>query len=93
MTSPGSKSLSERLRLSSEDTSPGISFADCVAACLNTPEFVTNWQRLRGVRLPASALERLIDNGTGYSDHVARMFLDDVLDLVYLRLPEGVRSK
>lgn len=71
---------------------PGVSFAECVAAALNNPEYVANWQRLRGVRMPVSALEQLIDNGTGYNHYIARLFLDDVLDLLYLRLPADVRA-
>jgi hypothetical protein len=90
MTSPATHSSTSDLRFSSE-TTLGITFAQCVSAALNNPEFVTNWQRLRGVRLPASAIERMIDDASGNSDDMARLFLADVLDLLYLRLPKDVR--
>lgn len=70
----------------------GISFAQCVSACLSNSEFVANWQRLRGVRLPASVLERMIDDASGHSDDIARRFLADVFELVYARLPREMQA-
>lgn len=89
MTSPASHPNTSDLRIGSE--SPGITFAQCVSAALHNPEYVANWQRLRGVRLPASAIERMVDDSSGNSHDIARLFLADVLDLIYLRVPSGVR--
>lgn len=62
---------------------------DVVMTCAACPEFVTEWSRLRGVGFPRHAPDRLIDDATGYSADIARLFIDDVIDLVISRLPDG----
>jgi hypothetical protein len=63
-----------------------LSFADCVIEAAGSDEYVANWMRLRGVHAPRAPIDRMIDEQTGYSESVARMFLDDVHDLIYSRL-------
>jgi len=53
------------------------------------PEFVTNWARLRGIALPATPLDQLIDAASGHGDVIARQFLADVADLFCDRLPDS----
>lgn len=59
-----------------------------VMAAARSPEFVDSWARLRGVRLPQSVLDRLIDHATGHDDAIVSMFIADVRELVCDRLPE-----
>ncbi|HZF98278.1 MAG TPA: hypothetical protein VEY92_08560 [Pseudoxanthomonas sp.] len=63
------------------------SFADCVIAAACNDEYVADWMRLRGIRAPRAPIDRMIDEQTGYSEHVAQMFLDDVYNLIYSRIP------
>lgn len=62
------------------------SLADCVLAAAGDSEYVANWMRLRGVRLPASPIERLIDQTTGHGDAIAELFFSDVRELIYNRM-------
>lgn len=61
----------------------------CVMAAAASPEYVANWMRLRGVRLPASPIESLIDAQTGYGDAIAQMFFDDVRENIFNRMPQA----
>jgi hypothetical protein len=62
---------------------------DVVLACARNAEFVSNWTRLRGVHLPATPLDRLIDEASGNDSGIARLFIADVFDVVIGRMPEG----
>ena len=66
-----------------------MTFADCLNACAANPEFVKNWARLRGIRFAGNPLERAIDTATGYDEHIAQTFIEDVADLLWSRLPEA----
>jgi len=61
-------------------------FALCLLMAVNTPEFIQNWERLRGIKLPKNHLEQLIDDATGASDKWAQLFVQDVRELIYERL-------
>lgn len=61
-----------------------ITFADCLIIAANMPEFVQQWERLTGLRLlPASPLDRLIDEATGYDLAVMAEFADFVYRCVF----------
>lgn len=68
-------------------------FAECVRQCLDSPSFIEEWARLRGFKVNRAPIEQMIDEATGYGDHVARQFLSDVWDTVWIRLPENVRAE
>jgi hypothetical protein len=59
---------------------------DVIRACAACPEFVANWARLRGVHLPTTPIDRMIDDATGRNDDIAQQFVADVFDLVIGRL-------
>jgi hypothetical protein len=63
-----------------------MTFGDCVRGALDTPEFLQQWARLRGIKLTGNPLDTAIDKATGYDGHIARTFLADVYDLIYLRV-------
>lgn len=63
-----------------------MTFRECVIECARTPGFVTNWARLRGVKLPSIGLEAAIDEATGHGQQIARLFIQDVYDVVWCRL-------
>lgn len=65
------------------------SLAACVLAAAANPEYVANWMRLRGIRLPSSPIETMIDQQTGYGDQIARQFFEDVRELIYNRMPQA----
>lgn len=63
-------------------------FLDCVKECAKNPEYVSNWERLRGVKIVPSMLDRMIDESAGY-DHatsIAKLFIADVYETVWSRL-------
>ena len=62
---------------------------DVVMACARDAEFVSNWERLRGVTLPRTTLDRMVDEASGHDSGIARLFIADVVDLVLARRPEG----
>jgi len=62
---------------------------DVVMVCARNSEFVSNWARLRGIVLPATPIDRMIDEASGHDSGIARQFIADVFDLVLARLPEG----
>jgi hypothetical protein len=62
----------------------GISFLDCLQFCLHTSEFVKEWERLSGKKLlPASPINRLIDEATGYDMAIMGEFADFVYASVF----------
>lgn len=60
--------------------------ADCIALTRVSPEFVENWARLRGMRLPNSPIERMIDQAAGYAAEVEALFVADVAEMFLGRL-------
>ena len=69
-----------------------MTFFGCVRACATTPEFVANWVRLRGVSLPVSPLDLMIDEATGHDSVIAQQFIADVYDLVWSRLERTAKE-
>lgn len=66
----------------------GITFIDCLQACLMNSEFVQQWERLWGKKLTnASPLDRMIDAATGYDLAVMGEFADAVYQYVFCTLP------
>jgi hypothetical protein len=69
-------------------------FAECVLLAYDTPDFVAEFDRLRGSNLSCqgTALELMIDASSGRrtSDLVA--FVEFVKDYVWDRLPPQVRT-
>lgn len=62
----------------------GVTFAACLAACLFTPEFRCEWERLTGNTLvAASPLDRMIDEATGYDRTMMAAFADFVYRFVF----------
>lgn len=62
------------------------SLAECVAVAASNTEFIMQWARLRGVSLPATPIDQMVDDATGRSDAVAAQFIADVKELVYDRV-------
>ena len=62
---------------------------DVVMSCAREPEFVGNWARLRGIVLPASPMDQMIDEATGNDSAIARQFIADVFDIVIGRCPQS----
>lgn len=60
-----------------------------VTMAARNAEFVTNWARLRGVTLPCTPIERLIDETSGHGAAIARQFIDDVAELFVGRMTEA----
>jgi hypothetical protein len=56
-------------------------FADWVTLCARTPEYVNNWARLRGISVPRTPMDRLIDDASGRSEDTAKLFMADAFDL------------
>ena len=64
----------------------GVSFVECLEAAVNS-ELVIEWQRLNGKRLIASsAINRMVDEATGYDMAVMREFADFVYTYVFQTL-------
>lgn len=66
-----------------------MTFLDVVRECAARPEFVANWARLRQVSLPRSPLDAMVDQAAGHDSAIARQFMTDVYDLVWVRLYGG----
>ena len=49
-------------------------------------EYVQNWSRLRGITMATDALSAAIDDATGRTADVGRLFMADVHDLIWSRL-------
>jgi hypothetical protein len=65
----------------------GVTFIDCLQAAIHS-EMVSQWERLSGKKLvPASPLDRMIDEATGYDMVVIREFADFVYWYVFLTMP------
>ncbi len=71
----------------------GVSFLECLELCLLTREFRKEWERLEGKTLegktflPASPIERMIDEKTGYDMTMMREFADFVYAHVFRTFP------
>lgn len=62
-----------------------ISFEETVKVCLNTPEFMENYKRLRGVALGSgSPIERMVDEATGRMKKEMFDLCDFIRDYVWL---------
>ena len=62
----------------------GITFLECLEACLYTSEFVKEWERLWKKKLiPSTPLDRMIDSATGYDMAVMGEFADFVYECVF----------
>lgn len=66
-----------------------LSLMVCVATCAKDDEYVENWARLRGIKLPATPMDRMIDEASGHSDTIAAQFIADVRELFEFRMPAG----
>lgn len=67
----------------------GVTFIDCLHACMMNSEFVHEWERLWGKKLTSkNVLDRMIDEATGYDLAVMREFADAVYQFVFCTLPE-----
>ena len=71
-----------------------INFLECLSVCASTPELVAEFNRLTGCKFGQSqnrtALERAIDEATGYSgerDEDMAAFVDFVYEMIWQRLP------
>ena len=67
-------------------------FWACVHEAASIPEFVENWARLYGIKLPAPArspIERMIDGAVKLDERVGAQFLAFVYRFVYLTLPKA----
>lgn len=61
----------------------GVSFLECLEMCIHTP-LVAEWERLSGKKIvPASPLDRMIDEATGYNMVVMKEFVDFVYTYVF----------
>ena len=60
----------DRLGGTMTQTDP-LTFADCLAVCINTPDLVSEFNRLSGAKLgqrePRNGIEAAIDDATGYA--------------------------
>ena len=71
----------------------GLSFWDCVKACIAQPGLIAEFERLSGHRLPAASsirrapIEHMIDDACGVHDAACWAFLEFVWECVYTRLP------
>lgn len=62
----------------------GVTFLDCLDTCIHEHEFIAQWERLSGKKLlPASPLDRMIDEATGYNMVVMSEFADFVYEFVF----------
>lgn len=69
-----------------------MTFSEVLNYCANRTDFVTEWSRLRGVSLPTTPIERMVDEATGRNDSIAKQFIEDVYDIVWSRLDPAVRT-
>jgi hypothetical protein len=61
--------------------------AKCVDAAARNPVYVMQWARIRGIELPETPMDWLVDDSTGRADSIAALFIEDVRELIYDRLP------
>lgn len=71
-----------------------VTFADCIRACLDSPELLEHLDRLRGTNLSrrGSPLELAVDDATGRTGADLAVFLDFVKDCIWDRLPPEIRE-
>jgi hypothetical protein len=62
--------------------------ARCVEVAAANPEFVVNWARIRGVSLPTTPMDWLVSDASGHCDSIAALFIEDVREMIYDRVPE-----
>lgn len=62
-----------------------MSLLDVIVHCWNDRAFVREWSRLRGVSVAASPIGKMIDEATGNDKRVMKLFVADVIDLVWKR--------
>lgn len=62
-----------------------ISFEETVKVCLNTPEFMEEYARLKGVALGSgSPIERMVDEATGRTKKEMFDLCDFIRDYIWL---------
>ena len=61
-------------------------FLVCLAAAAANPDFVREWERLRGFRAPRAPIDAMVDEACGLNDEKARLFIEDVRELIYDRI-------
>jgi hypothetical protein len=68
--------------------SDGLTFADCIAAALDTPELIAQFDRLWGANLMRKGLpiELAIDDACGRTDYDCRRFLNFLWEYVFTRV-------
>lgn len=64
-----------------------MTFGDVVIYCAGNAEFVENIDRLYGLHLPKTGLDRMIDDSTGHDRIICAKFCAIVYDLIWSRLP------
>lgn len=65
-------------------------FQACIYECMRADGYVENWARLRGVKLPSSPIEQMIDHATGFYEGIGELFVTDVYEMVYSRVLKSV---
>lgn len=71
-----------------------LTFRDCVLACYDNPELMSEYRRLTGSDFGAATpLARAIDHATGHFDEQATRFFAFVYDVVWIRLPPSARRQ
>lgn len=80
----------ERMALPAAYVDPA--FQMCLAEASANPELIENFDRLTGCKVgriaSASAIEKMVDQASGFRDEQLRQFAEFVHDCVYLRLPD-----
>lgn len=74
-----------------------MTFSECVVHCFEEKEFVSNWERLYGLKIsdwrpPRNGIEAMVDKASGHvptvNEEAARAFTRFVWNYVWTRLPE-----
>jgi hypothetical protein len=70
--------------------SDGLTFMDCVAQAIDTPELIKAFDRLYGGNLmrKGTPFELAIDEACGRTRHDCRVFLNFVWEFVFTRVPK-----
>ena len=63
-----------------------MSLLDVLVHCWNDREFVREWSRLRGVSIAKAPITMMIDQATGNDKRIMKLFVVDVIDLVWNRM-------
>lgn len=71
-----------------------VTLEDCVYECLNNPDFMREYDRMRGTNLSlrGTPLDLAIDKASGRLESEARQFMADVADIVWSRLPRELTT-